>query len=126
MHLQLRYGEVLVGTITDALEHQGTWLGKFESLMCANRTETERRIGEFIALCKEWHGRVDSGEGPDASEFDAFRDLLTSGQWHVAAPNGAAARIEEAPVFVEGEISWICQTRDAPWDDFGPPVGKAS
>jgi len=64
------------------------------------------RVGEFIEFSREWHVRLVQGRDPDASEFEKFTDLLSSGRWHVTASNGTDQPIVQAPVFVGSEITW--------------------
>jgi hypothetical protein len=86
--------------LADALEGAG----------CGDTTilndPTMRRLQDFIAFCEGWHARLDSGEDVDASEFDRFSDVLTSGLWATEARDGTIRAVHEAPVFYDSEVTW--------------------
>jgi hypothetical protein len=103
---KLYYDSVLVGEIADPFEHQGTWFGNFTSQLPAAGTETQRRLTDFIAFCERWHQRLKAGDDPDASEFDAFGEVVRSDLWAVVDERGERVPVDEWPVFVEGEVSW--------------------
>ncbi|MEO0605779.1 MAG: hypothetical protein AAF211_30385, partial [Myxococcota bacterium] len=42
----------------------------------------------------------------DASEFDAFGDLVDSLEWRIVTPSGARVPMDGAPIFTRGEASW--------------------
>jgi hypothetical protein len=64
------------------------------------------RVQEFIALCKDWHERLDTGRPHQADEFDAWRDIYDSGEWRTIAPDGTIKPVT-APVFwPDGGIVW--------------------
>jgi hypothetical protein len=104
MSLQLRFREVVVGEILDPYFSDNTGYGRFRASPPGGG-ETERRIRGFIAFSKDWHARLKAGANPDASEFDAFLDLVESGLWHTASPDGTVRRIK-CPLIVEAEITW--------------------
>ena len=109
MDLELRYGSLFVGTISDAINHQETWLGQFRSCLARDGSALEDRLANFISFCREWNDRLKKDGDADAREFDQFDDLLTSGQWHTRDSAGTLVRICDAPVFFSGsDISWVC------------------
>ena len=103
---KLYYDSLLVGEIADAFEHQGTWSGGFTSLLAPDGAGPQRRVAEFIAFCERWHERLKAGADPDAAEFDAFGPIVRSGRWQVENERGERLAVDQAPVFVEGEVSW--------------------
>jgi hypothetical protein len=108
MDLQLYYGPILVGEVSDVFDHQGTWFGTLRPALSADRDPTERRICEFITFCEDFYARCREDRDADASEYDRFSDLFTPGSWRVQAPDGTASEIRDAPNFIGGgEISWI-------------------
>jgi hypothetical protein len=104
--LRLRYGTIVVGQISGPFCHQNTWFGLFQASTDAPSDTTERRLRDYIAFCEEWQARLDSGEDVDASDFDRFGDVLTSGLWRTESPGGTLRAILEAPVFHDGEVTW--------------------
>ena len=105
MDLRLCYGPVVVGRIAAPFEHQGTWFGLFLRASLDDGDPTQRRLFEFLAFSQAWHDRLARGEDPEAAEFDAFADLLESGLWYTRDDRGAGSPIE-APLVVDGELSW--------------------
>ena len=61
----------------------------------------------FAAFSDKWHTRMRAEQPHDALEFDAFREVLASGPWHTRTADGVVSPIEDAPVFMKGEISWL-------------------
>ncbi len=114
MKLQLYYDGLLVGDIAAPLLHQGTWFGDFHQLVAAQDGQLAHRICDFIDFCREWHVRLKVGATCEASEFDQFSDLMRSGLWSTKDADGAATAIDEAPVFVTGEISWRLKPVESP------------
>jgi hypothetical protein len=108
MDLQLYYGPLLVGDLTEVFEHQGTWFGTFRPAFSAPRGLLDGRICEFIAFCEEFNARAEAGQDHDAAEFDSFDDLLSSGLWRVIAPGGTVSEIKDAPNWLGGGTTcWI-------------------
>jgi hypothetical protein len=108
MELQLCYGPIVVGNLTDVFEHQGTWFGTFRAALSADIDPTECRICEFITFCERFDALAGAGADPDPAGFDRFGDLLSSGLWRVLAPGTDVSIIRDAPNFLGGgEISWI-------------------
>jgi hypothetical protein len=109
MNFKLKYDDIELGEIADAFVSDETWSGTFHLYFVNRCSEVECRLIEFITFCKEWHNRLRTGQEYNASEFDSFKDVLCSGLW-VAVPvtpsDGTAHQIDEAPVFVDDEISW--------------------
>jgi hypothetical protein len=105
---KLYYDSVLVGEIADPFEHQGTWFGTFISRLSPTGSETQRRLAEFIAFSERWHERLKAGGDPDAAEFDEFGPIVRSGGWQVVDERGERTAVDQAPVFVDGEVSWVC------------------
>jgi hypothetical protein len=114
MKLQLFYDNLLVGDIAGAFLHQGTWFGEFHQVIAAQEGPVAQRVCAFIAFCHAWHARLREGAACEASEFDHFSDVLRSGLWLTRDSDGTAATIDEAPVFVDGEISWCLQLVEGP------------
>jgi hypothetical protein len=104
--MKLLYGEVVVGTIDGAFVSDGTWFGDFSPEPLTDGDRVNIRVSEFIEFCRKWHERLAAGADADASEFEQFSDLLTSGSWHVRAIDGSDQAIVEAPVFIGSEITW--------------------
>ena len=108
MDLQLEYGPLVVGVITEVLEHQRTWFGTFRPAFSAAPGPLESRICEFIEFSKDFNARAAADQDTDAAEFDRFDDLVSSGSWRVRDPSGAIVEIKHAPNFLGGDgISWI-------------------
>lgn len=105
--LILKCGDIDVGAITEAFEHQGTWFGSFQCLLPEDSSTAITRLREFILFCQDWFSR--SGKtGADAAEFDPFEDIVAA-DWSTEDRNGERLRIVEAPLFqdgLQGEISW--------------------
>jgi hypothetical protein len=106
MNLQLYYDKILVGDIIDAFCDQATWFGSFQSRLDLGADILQMRLHDFIVFCEDWHKRLADGIGGDASEFDQFRDVLTSGLWFIHASDAAVSKIDQAPSFTGGELSW--------------------
>jgi hypothetical protein len=104
--MKLLYGEVVVGTIDGAFVSDGSWFGDFLQEPVIDGDRVIIRVAEFIEFCKEWHERLAAGADADASEFEQFADLLSSGSWHMRAIDGSDRAIVEAPVFIGNEITW--------------------
>lgn len=100
--MRLFYDSTLVGEISDAFTDQGTWFGTFRQKL----GDQGERLREFIDFCKAWHERLGAGEGGDASDFDNFGEVVTSGLWKVESNDGTVVTIEGCPVFIEDEITW--------------------
>lgn len=79
MPLRLHCGSVFSGGILEPFCDQGTWYGKFRPVIQSEPGGTQRRLLEFITFCEEWNERPRSSYAPDASEFEAFRDLTGPG-----------------------------------------------
>jgi hypothetical protein len=106
----LLFGNTVAGEIVDAFEHQGTQFGIFKSRLSPNGDRTTERLREFIKFCKDWFGRCGSEAGADASEFDQFPDIVSSGNWSIQETGGKLSKIQDAPMFqngLDGEISWV-------------------
>jgi len=121
MNLQLFYDNLLVGDIAAPLLHQGTWFGDFRQVVATQDSTLAQRVCDFIAFCREWHARLATQASCEASEFDQFSDLVRSGLWFTRDADGVAARIEEAPVFTDGEISWRLKNVESPGAMKTPP-----
>jgi len=109
--LKLYYGSLLVGTIRNAFQSDGTWYGTTDLGpgvgSAAQGGELSREIAEYIRFTEEWNERVHRGEPADASEFDRYSNLLKSRQWSTRDEKGKVSHIAEAPVFFTGgEVSW--------------------
>ncbi len=110
MKLLLLFNNVVVGEIADPFEHQGTQFGSFQCSLPAEGDKTAKRLRAFIEFCKDWFERSGSDAGADASEFDQYPDVVTSGKWTVRKPGGDLWKLLDAPMFhdgLKGEISWL-------------------
>ena len=101
----LFYDDAVIGTIDGAFVSDGTWFGDFHPASDDRSDDRLVRLREFIEFCREWHARLATDDA-DASEFDRFADLISSGLWHVRMADGSDQKIFEAPVFIGNEISW--------------------
>ncbi len=110
MKLQLYYDSLLVGDIAAPLLHQGTWFGDFHQVIAAGDGLLARRVCDFISFCQQCHLKPNA----KPSEFEQFSDLLRSGLWCTKGAAGPVGKIEEAPYFMNGEISWRLQRRENP------------
>ena len=113
MMLELWYGKTLLGRIEDAFEHQGTWFGDFRAAPQRATDPLSRRLDEFMDFCCDWYARAGSTEGADATELDAFDDVVRSGLWYTTDQDGSRTKIVDAPMFMDGrngEISWTVPT----------------
>jgi hypothetical protein len=109
MNFKLKYGDIELGDIAEAFVSDETWYGTFHLYHVKKCSDMECRLIEFITFCKDWHNRLGTGKEYDASEFDSYKDILSSGLWAaipVTLSDGTVHQIYEAPVFVEDEISW--------------------
>jgi hypothetical protein len=107
MNLQLHYDTVLVGEIEDVFCDQDTWYGKFGDSRCVGEGALEQRVCHFITFCRSWNARCQQELSHNASEFDQFTDLLSSGLWFTKDASGASSLIDQAPNFYDGEVSWL-------------------
>jgi hypothetical protein len=107
-NLTLWYGPVLVGTVRQAFQSDGTWFGTLEREVLPAKSPLNRRLLDFIRFCEDWNERTrDNSHPPDAAEFDQYSDLLTSGLWMSKTPEGSVSHIADAPVFFKGdEVTW--------------------
>ena len=93
-----------VGDLADAFCTDETWYASLR-LTLQGQSGFEQRIHSFIALCVDWHDRIDSD--PDAAEFEAFDDVVNQSAWFIMCDDGTRHLIHAAPVFLaDGEISW--------------------
>lgn len=109
--LPLWYGDVLIGVVKSVVLHQGTRFGVLERAVDPYDTPVARRIADFIQFCEEWNERVEisdetSGPPPAVEEFDQYEDVIKSNSWAVKTAAEEAQRIDEAPLFFGGELSW--------------------
>lgn len=106
LNLQLWYGDVLVAELEDVFPHQGTWFAQYRQVVVPEDGPLQRRLCELIAFCEEWHQRLVRDEPHDATEFDAFADVLESGLWRIPCLDGTELSMDAGPVFVQGEATW--------------------
>jgi hypothetical protein len=105
----LLFDHIVVGEITNAFDHQGTWFGEFSCVLPEHGDDATRRLREFIIFCQDWFARCNSDESANASEFDQFGDLVTAGKWQIRTREGYLVTLESAPMFIDGlqgEITW--------------------
>ena len=105
--LRLQYGGIAVGDLTVVFMSDGTWYGDFRQTLTSPSNPIEQRILEYITFCKDWNVRSYAEDDVDASEFDRFSDLLSSGLWRTQAPDGTVGGISHAPIFRGDEVSWV-------------------
>jgi hypothetical protein len=106
----LLFEGTIVGEIVDPFEHQGTWFGTFRCMLAADGDEMSLRVRAFIEFCQDWYVRSEGDYVADASEFDRFRDVVTSGKWRIQNEGGSCSQVADAPVFADGlhgQISWV-------------------
>jgi hypothetical protein len=106
----LLYANIVVGEVENVFEDQGTQFGDFQCSLPPDGDMTTKRLCKFIDFCKDWFERCGSEDGADASEFDQFRDIVSSGKWSIRQAAGDCSSIKEAPMFHdgrEGQISWL-------------------
>ena len=111
--LELWHDKTCLGRVDGAFEHQGTWFGDFHAGELRGTDARNKRLWEFIDFCRDWHAREASPGGADATEFEAFDDIVRSGLWYTIDENAMKATIADAPMFMDGrdgEISWIVRT----------------
>jgi hypothetical protein len=113
MNLQLNYDDLPVGEIADSFYHQGTWFGRFHQIVSPQDGPIACRICDFIAFCREWNARIAADAPFEASEFEQYSDVVQSGRWFTRDVEGTIAKIEEAPNFINGEISWRLKTEES-------------
>jgi hypothetical protein len=109
MSLQLQYGTLLVGELSDVIEHQGTWFGSFRQTLSGDEGPAGKRLCDYISFCRDWDRRIKDGLEPDAAEFDDYLDLRTSGLWHILPSDGTVVVLREAPYFFHSydEVTWL-------------------
>jgi hypothetical protein len=105
--LTLQYADIAVGDLTEVFVSDATWYGDFRQTLTSPSNAKEQRILEYIAFCKDWDARSYAEADADASEFDQFSDLLSSGLWRTQSPDGTIGEISHAPIFRKEEISWV-------------------
>ncbi len=109
MTLELWYATMLLGHVEEAFEHQGTWFGNFRGATQRSNDRLSCRLDDFMDFCRDWYVRAGSSGGADASEFNAFHDVVRSGLWYTTTQDGLRTKISDAPMFMDGrngEISW--------------------
>jgi hypothetical protein len=111
--LDLWYGSVRIGRISQVTSCHPSWIGLIEHELDRLAGAGEDRLVEFIEFCIDWDTRAQSAnhgdliEYPDASEFEAFTDILQSGEWRIHHQDGRVEVIDEAPMFsLYNEVSW--------------------
>ena len=96
--------DLRVGALTDTYFTDDTWF----ATVCVSIPDDSAfasRVRAFIALCIDWHARIDTD--PDASEFDAFDDVINDSRWSAVSDNGETELIHLAPSFFpDGEVTW--------------------
>jgi hypothetical protein len=104
--IELRYGQIHIGTITDEFLSDGTWFGRFQEAAVPDPSPLHERLHDYIAFSVEWHERLRSDLPADATEFDLFGEIISSGEWQMLALGCGVARLAEAPVFIQEEVTW--------------------
>ena len=104
--MELRYGQIPVGNITGEFLSDGTCFGRFHEAVDPGASPVHQRLHDYIAFSVEWHERLRSDLPAEATEFDQFGEMISSGLWQTIASNGSVSLIVDAPVFVQDEVSW--------------------
>jgi hypothetical protein len=107
--LQLYYGRIRVGEITNIFPADETWYGKFTASITREDGPLYARILDYIEFCRNWNEQVKSNpsEPPEASDFEKFADMISTDDWSVKSVEGDRFRILDAPNFFEDrQISW--------------------
>jgi hypothetical protein len=99
-NIDLYFGPHLIGAVSEASYSDFNWYGRLHPA-----EGIPPRIRDFIALCQDWHARLDAGQPHDADEFNPWEDVHGSVEWRTVAPGVAVQRIR-APVFWPN--GWIC------------------
>jgi hypothetical protein len=104
--MELRYGQIPVGTITGEVLSDDTWYGRFDGAVDPGSSPVHQRLHDFIAFSIEWHERLRSDLSAEATEFDRFGEVIFSGVWQTVASDGSVSLIADAPVSVQDEVTW--------------------
>lgn len=104
--MEFRYGQIHIGIITDEFLSDGTWFGRFLKAAVPDPSPLHKRLDDYIAFSVEWHERLRSDLPADATEFDEFGEIISSGEWQTLALGGGVAWIAEAPIFIQEEVTW--------------------
>ena len=104
--MELRYGQIPVGTITGEFLSDGTWFGRFHEVVDPGASPVHQRLHDYISFSVEWHERLRSNLPAEATEFDQFGEMISSRVWQTLASDGSVSLIADAPVFVQDEVTW--------------------
>ena len=81
--LELRWRDVPVATLHDAVVSDGVWFARTTMLVASTETE----LVDFVRFCVDWNERARTST-PDPAEFDRFGTLFTPGIWAVITRDG--------------------------------------
>src|SRR5262249_31778719 len=90
-----------------------TWDGLYELALCISG-ELELRIMELILVCEDWHERLEQNPAspPALAELDQYNDIIYSDLWQIQSSDGiTCSRLDGAPVFHRGVLSWKCSRK---------------
>jgi hypothetical protein len=102
---ELFFLDVLVARLANVFISDDVYYAVPERYVSEARLDLVQRLASFIRFSIEWNERCESTNPPNASEFDAFGDLIGPGKWRVIWAN-ASVPILDAPVFYANEVSW--------------------
>lgn len=102
---EIRYRGDLVCVVRRVFESDGTWYGADCAL--TPRPEVRTEAWDFVAFCREWHGRLDEAPDspPDSGELMRFGTVVDDDEWSVVLPD-RVLHLLGAPVFAGDEVSW--------------------
>jgi hypothetical protein len=103
--LRLLFGLHVIGIIEGAFWSDNTGFGVFRLSDVQSDSPSVERVRRYIAFSEDWHRRLEAESNYSNAEWEAFRDVYESEQWHTVASDGTMDRIS-GPVFVCGEVTW--------------------
>src|SRR5262245_50497623 len=105
MNLVLFCGPTIVGSISDVFEREETWLGTFKQTI-KGRGDIDQLIIDFINFCEDSNSSSGTPNQLHESDFDQFANLIASDLWYTKDAKGNIRRLQHAPIFSAGEVSW--------------------
>ena len=98
--VRLYFGRDLIGLVSETSYTDFNWYGRLDAA-----AGMPARIRDFIAMCQDWHSRLEAEQPYHPDEWNPWEDVHGSVEWRTVAPNGEEERIR-APVFWPN--GWIC------------------
>src|SRR5262245_27375163 len=105
MNLVLFCGPTIVGSISDVFEREEAWLGTFKQTI-NGKGDVEQLIIDFINFCEDANSGPPAPSESSESDFEQFALLIVGDLWYTKDSKGKIRRIQHAPVFSAGEVSW--------------------